>query len=442
MKIHRASTSTHSLPGTLKLAGCITAACFTLLAGAPAKAETIVFGQSDTILRMGGSDFERSKNLYPLTEYLRVSVVSASKDGSATSLHIGGWARVDLADRTRNDYTDADLQYGYISYQGAKNNLIINAGRQFITEGVAAQRLDGMYVRSDFAAGFGASAFVGTPAVTEPSFEGDDFLFGGRITHSMNKYYTLGISGLKSFAGSAQYREEQGLDLWLHPFKQMDVTGRSSYNSMTEGWMEHDYTLSYNPLENVRLTANVSNINYEDYFYKATTAALSLNNRLLEPNEKVLAIGGSLAYTPASNFTIVADYKNYDYDIARTAHYYGAKATALLPRDISTGLSLHRMDGQSSALQYNELRLYAAKKIQKFGLAADFIVLNFDNATNDVHNAYTVVGSASYDFTDSVRVVGNVDYSRNPFFDNEVRGLLKLTYAFDTRRTAERGAKE
>ena len=444
MKNHLSSKSTYTVPDSVKLAGCIAIACSTLLAVTPAIAETVVFGQSDTILRLGRTNFEGSKNLFPAYEYLRLSVISAEKDGSATSLHFGGWARGDLGDKSARDrYTDADLQYGYLSFQGAKNNLVINAGRQFVTEGVAAQRLDGIYVRNDFVAGFAAAAYIGSPVVTEPNFKADDMVFGGRVTQSNYKYYTLGVSALKSFSESARYREEEGIDLWLHPIKQVDLTGRSSYNSITDGWMEHAYALSYTPIDSLRLSADISNINYKDYFYKVTTSALIFNplTNGIDPNEKVLSIGGSVAYTPIKDLTVVADFRNYNYDIAKSANYFGGKATYSLPDSLAAGFSIHRMDGNTDKLNFHVYRVFASKKISHLDLALDFIDVNYDSRINGVRNAYTVACAASYEFNEKVKVGADVDYSKNPDFDNEVKGLVKLTYAFDTKRAAEGGSK-
>lgn len=444
MKIHLSDKSIFTASGSLKLAGCITAACCTLLAGVPAMAETTISGQSDTILRLGRTNFEGSKNLFPAYEYLRLSAISTEKDGSATSFHFGGWARADLGDKSARDkYFDADVQYGYLSYQGAKNNLIINAGRQFVVEGVAAQRLDGLYARSDFAAGFAAAAYVGSAVVTEPNSKADDMLFGGRITQSNNKYYTLGVSALKSFSDSARYREEQGVDLWLHPVKQVDITGRSSYNSMTDGWMEHAYALSYTPIDSLKLGVDVSNINYRDYFYKVTTSAFVFDplTNGIDPNEKVLAIGGSVSYAINKNYTIAGDYKNYDYDIAKSANYYGGKLTYSLPDSYAAGISVHRMDGDSDRLNYYEYRVYASKKLGKADVTLDVIDLNYDKRMNKEKNALTIVAATSYEISNSLKIRADVEYSKNPYFNNEVKGLLKLTYLFNTKHAAEGGAK-
>lgn len=421
------------------MAGGIAAVACALLTAAPASAETSFSGKSDTLMRIRES--LDNKTNFQLYEYLRLSTVSVDKDGSSTSLHIGGWGRLGDQQTFNGNDVEGDLQYGYISYQGAKNNLTINAGRQFVVEGVAAQRLDGLYVRSDFAGGFAAAAFVGSPVNTdEIELKGDDFVYGGRISQSNNKYYSLGVSALKSFADSAHYREEEGVDLWLHPLKQIDITGRSSYNSLTSGWMEHAYAVSYIPRDDLRLSVDLSNINYEDYFYRVTTSALSLKNGILgnlDPKEKLMAIGGSASWTPVENITVTADYRNYNYEIAKSANYFGGKIAYSVPQSYAAGISFHRMDGDVNKLKYYETRVYASKKLGRADVSLDFIDLYYDSKINDIKNTLYVVAASSYEISEALKIGVDIDYSRNPDFDNEVQGLVKLTYVFDSKRADE-----
>lgn len=415
-----------------------------ILAATPAMADgTVLSGESTTILRARES--VDKKSIYPAYEYLNLSLTNLTKDGSL-SFYFGGWGRVDLGNRSTDKYQDGDLQYGYLSYRGPKNNLVVNMGRQFISAGVASEKLDGLYVRSDFAAGIGAAAYVGTPVVSEPNSKGGDLIYGGRITQTLPKYYTIGASILKVEQGGDRYREEEGVDLWLHPLKQIDAVGRSSYNSITNGWMEHNYVLTYSPLDNLSINASYSNINYKDYFFHMTTNVFSLFSPtnptgLIDPNEKVQTLGGSISYTPIKALTVAADYKNYNYDIAGDANYYGGKATFSLPELFVAGFAVHRMDGKTDKLRYNEYRVFVSKKISHLDLTADFFDVNYDSRINGIRNTYTIVGAASYEITPSLKIGADVDYSKNPDYDNEVAGLVKLTYAFDTRRGAEGRAK-
>jgi hypothetical protein len=426
----------------IRLAGGCAAAC-ALLAAAPALAETsLISGESTTMFRIGHTDFQDQKNLDTAYEYLHLTASRTDKDGNSLSLQLGGWLRGDLADQSANDRrTDSDLQYGFLSYQRARNNQVVNAGRQLVTEGVATERLDGLYLRSDLPAGFGAALYVGSPVVTEPNFQAENLVFGGRVTHTVSDYYTVGVSALKSYQDSTRYREEQGVDLWLHPVTGVDLTGRSSYNSLTGGWMEHDYRLSYAPLGQLRLFGNLSNINYRDYFYRVTTSALSFTNRLIDPNEELMALGGGATWMPVESLAVTGEYRNYDYDIAGTANYYGGKVSFSKPELLSAGLSVYRMDGAADRLRYLEYRGFASKTIGKTDLALDLIDVHYDTPLNDVRDAFTASASALYRWSDSLKFGADIDYSHNPDFDNEVRGLLKLSYAFEAKRTAEGGAK-
>lgn len=414
-----------------------------LAAGSAMAEETVLSGESTTIFRIKESIDK--KNIYPAYEYLRLSATNLDKDGRL-SFYFGGWGRVDLGDRSTDKYQDGDIQYGYLSYRSPKNNLVVNLGRQFVAEGVAAERIDGAYLRSDFKGGFGAAVFAGAPVVTETNSKGGDLIYGGRLTHSMPQYYTIGVSALTVNQGSDIYREEEGVDIWLHPLKQLDVVGRSSYNSITYGWMEHDYMATYTPLDNLTVNADYSKINYNDYFFQMTTNVFSLISPSnpagqIDPNEKVQTMGASVAYAPIKTLTIAADYKNYNYEIAGDANYYGGKATFSLPGSFVAGCAIHRMDGNTEKLRYNEYRVFASKKMHYFDFTTDFFNVTYDSRIKGVKNAYTVIGAASYDISPSLKIGADIDYSKNPNYDNAVAGLIKLTYAFDIRRGAERGVK-
>jgi len=443
LKNHDATKSRSGFCTNVALCAVI-AAYLPFSAAAPALAEgTALSGESTTVLRAGQSIDK--KDLYPAYEYLHLSATNLDQDGRV-SFYMGGWGRTDLGDKSTDKYQDGDLQYGYLSYRAPKNNLVVNLGRQFIAEGVAAEKVDGLYLHSDFKAGFGAAAFVGAPVVTEPNASGGDLIYGGRITHTMPQYYTLGVSALKASRSGDRYREEEGFDVWLHPLKQVDAVGRSSYNSITEGWMEHDYQLTYAPLDNLNINANYSDINYKNYFFHMTTNVFSLISPsnptgLIDPNEKLQTAGGGIAYTPIKALTLAADYKNYGYDIAGHANCFGGKATLALPGAVVAGFAIHRMDGATDKLRYDEYRVFASKKIYLFDFTADFFDVNYDSRINGVKNSYTVIGAASYAISPNLKVGADVDYSKNPNYDNEVAGLFKVTYAFDIRRSADGRAK-
>ena len=205
--------------------------------------------------------------------------------------------------------------------------------------------------------------------------------------------------------------------------------------------MNHDYVITFNLLENLRISGNTSYISYKDYFYQVTTSALSLTNGLLNPNEKVLTLGGSIDFSPVKYLRLTADYKNYGYDIAGLAQYYGGNATFSLPDSFVAGFSVHRMDVETDNLRYDQYRVFAQKKLGKADLTVDFFNVNYQGAINGIKNTYLVTGAAAYDITENFRVAADINYLKDTLYDNAVTGLVKVTYAFDKKLGAEGRAK-
>lgn len=434
------------LGGSSSMTVCILfgiTALWVLASAASVEAQTTtISGESSTILRLRETqDNRRFNSLY---EYLQLRA-DASLAGQGTfSAALGGWGRTDLRDRSAERWTDGDLRYGYVTYAGQKDNLLINTGRQFIAEGVAAERLDGIYLRGDLAAGFGAAAFIGSPVtMSQPGYPSGDFLYGGRITHSLPQYYSIGISALHVEERGGRLREEKGVDLWLQPMPSLEVVGRSSYNSLTSGWMEHAYTATYRPLEALSVSVDLSKVNYRDFFHNVTTSVFSLRQGIIDPNESFLSVGGIIAYLPSDKVVLSLDYKDYSYEMAGRAKYFGGKATFAASDSFSAGLSLHRMDGESARLSYDEYRLFASKKVGPFDFTLDLFDVRYDSYINGTKDAYYAAAGLGWAMSDRMRVAADVELSRTPDFDKDVRGMVIFTYSFDKKFGSEgRAASE
>lgn len=410
-----------------------------LFSGLPAAVDAASLTvDSNTILRMREKFDGRSD--YPLYEYLNVSVDSQWHQGFVTA-DFGGWGRVDLRNQRTGSPNDKAMQYGHVGYSGKMNNLSFQAGRQFIAEGVATERLDGLYLRNDLAAGFTTAAFVGMPVVTQTDFLGGDLLYGGRIAHSVKRFYTVGISALKVDEDGDRIREEEGIDLWVHPWDKVDITGRSTYNSITSSWMEHAYSVMVVPLAALRVHADLSAVNYRDYFHSVTTNALKLKTGFIDPLEKVFSLGGGIGYTAFNRLNLSADYKNYHYEIAGDAQYYGGRAGLLLPAAFTAGIAVHRMEGENDKLRFDEYRVFVSKRVGKADLTADFFNVHFDSPINGIKSTYSVIVAASYEITPRWKVAADVEYGKTVDFDERVSGLVKLNYYFDVKLDKEERAK-
>ncbi len=388
-----------------------------------------VTGDSSTYVQ--SREAEDSSKILGVYEYLDFAVQNIGNE--TISFHTGGWLRYDLKEEEFGDKSANDLQYSYLSFKSKTDNTVVNLGRVMVFEGVAAERVDGLYARTDLMAGFGISGFGGSPVETGSDMPGNNVIYGGRLSHQFGDVYKIGISALKEEKDSQDYRREEGLDIWVHPINKVDLTGRSSYNDVTKGWMEQSYALMLGPFEKLRLNATASWINYDDYFFRTTMSAFTLQSGLIQPNEKVRTLGGEASYPITDQVLITADYKNFSYDIAGKADYFGGKVKYSLSGSGGAGIGYHAMMGETDKLKYNEYRVYAYKKFGHLDVSADVIDVAYVNAINGVKDSYSASLAAQYDLAEAWKLGADVEYSHNPDFDRDIRVFFKVLYHFGAK---------
>jgi hypothetical protein len=360
-------------------------------------------------------------------EYLNFSV----QDAGNISFHMGGWLQHDLRGEEFDKRSDSDLQYAYLSYKSKSNNAVVNLGRVMVFEGVAAERVDGVYVRTDLAGNFGVSAFGGQPVDVGLDLPGNNTIYGARLTHQVPGLYRIGLSFLKEEKNSEDFRKEEGVDLWLKPVNKVELTGNSKYNAVTSDWASHSYFLVLGPFSKVRLSTEASLINYKDYFTGASTSAFIFQPSVIDPNEKARILGEEVAYDLTDKVNFSVNYKAYAYEMAGHANYYGGNLKYRAAPSGGAGLSIHKMDGNTDRLRYSEYRVYGYNKIGKTNITLDFIDVAYAAAINDVKDAYSISLAALYDMTEKLKLGADVEYSKNPDFDKDIRTFFKLIYHFD-----------
>lgn len=364
-------------------------------------------------------------------EYLDFAIQNIGNE--TISFHTGGWMHYDFRDDELGRKSPSDLQYAYLSFKSKTDNTIVNLGRVMVFEGVAAERVDGAYARTDLMGGFGISAFGGIPVETNIDEPGDNVIYGARLSQGLGDVYRIGVSALKEEKDSMDYRKEGGIDVWVHPMNKVDITGRSSYNDITRGWMEHSYSLMLGPFDKLRFNTTAQWINYDDYFYAVTTNALSVFSGLLQDDERVRILGEEASYPITDRVSIVADYKNYNYALAGNANYYGGKLKYSVAESGGAGIGYHRMDGSTDTLRYNEYRIYGTKKFGKLDVTADVIDVSYASPINGVKDAYSLSFGGQYTLTEAWKIGADVEYSHNPDFNSDYRTFLKLLYHFGSK---------
>jgi hypothetical protein len=392
-------------------------------------------GESKTYL-LAREAFD-SSTFVPAYEYLDFKLEGIGQYD--VSFHFGGWLSQDLADKSFNKSFDYDLQYAYLSFRRDTANTMVNLGRLIVFEGVAADIVDGIYGKTDLQHGFAVSAYAGSPVETD-YFDGNgDFIYGARLSHGVKNLYEIGFSYLRENGDNSFDREEEGVDLWIRPVNKVQLVGKSSYSSEESEWMEHSYNLALGPFSGFTITPMVSWINYESFFSATTSAAFKFEPDIIDRDERALIIGADGQYSWNNKLIVAADYKNFGYDIAGSANYYGGKLTYNVFESSSVGLGYHRMDGDDERLKYNEYRAYVHDRAGKFDVFVDGFLVVYDEEINGRETAYSVSGGAGYDFSKQLRLEADAVYSQNPFYDKDIRGFFKLIYKFNIMPQTKKG---
>lgn len=392
-------------------------------------------GESKTYL-LDREAFDSSR-IIPVYEYLDFNLDGIGRYD--VSFHFGGWLSQDLADKSFDKRFDGDLQYAYLSFRRDTANTIVNLGRLMVFEGVAAEHVDGIYAKTELQRGFAVSGYAGSPVETDYLDGNGDFIYGARLSHGIRYLYEIGFSYLRENGDASFDREEEGVDLWYRPVNKVQLVGKSSYSSEKSGWLEHSYNLALGPFSGFTITPTVSWINYETFFAAATSGAFRFEPDIIDRDERALIIGADGQYTMNSKLIVAADYKNFGYDVAGSANYYGGKLTYKVFELSSVGLGFHRMDGDNERLKYNEYRAYVHERAGKFDVVLDSFFVTYDKEINRRKTATSVSGVVGYDMSKQLRLEADAVYSKNPYYDKDIRAFFKLIYKFNIMPQAKKG---
>lgn len=406
-----------------------------------AQAETSV--DSTTILRIEQRDVGGStkQDILPATQFMGLDVDSLG-DGNL-SLHLYGWGRYDLLDKSfNNERADGSLTYGYLQYRFKQANAEVRAGRFFIREGIVNEQVDGISLRGDLPLGFGLSAFGGATVHTakspgETSDGKGDVLYGSRANYRYKGMLELGVSGVYESKAPTLTNHTKGdhrllgMDLWLSPVKMVELMGHTSYNPETRTAAEHTYLLNIKPIKRLLLSAEFNEQRDKSYLY----AWSIFSGAALDPRDKSRSTGGRISYdlTPAVELT--ADYKHYTRELGN-ADRFGADARfKFLNNSVRGGIAYHYLRagsgfaiGTNPSASYHELRAYAMHDTKTYFAALDVIDYIFNDKIFNEKSAWEAIASLGYHITPALALSGDLSHGRNPQFTEETRGLVRLTY--------------
>lgn len=427
---------------------------------AAAQAETSV--NSTTIFHAfqeERSGFEK-KEYAPLTQFLGVDSDQLG-DGNL-SLHLHGWGRFDLADKSYdNDRADGSLIYGYLRYRFPQANGQATLGRFQVFEGIVNEQVDGIGASSDLPYGFGISAFGGATVHTEdlPGEKSDgkgNGIVGGRLNYRYGGKLELGLSGV--YESQAPELENQlpasqgkfgshrlvGGDIWFAPHRMVEMAGHTSYNTETSGVAEHSYLVTLRPRVDLTLSCEFNEQNERDLFYSSVMFATLVQGL----DDESRSIGGRASYQLTKSAELAGDYKHYDRDLGKADRFGGNLRFTLAEKGVRSGLGYHYLRSSpdfapvptsGASGSFHEARGWAMHDTKRYFAALDAIGYFFREEINNRSSAVEVIGSLGYHLSPALALSGDLSYGSNPQFDSELQGVLRLTY--DASFTGKGGSK-
>ena len=426
------------------------------LAALPATVNAESSVDSTSILRIqhdsgGGAP---GKTLAPLTQFLGVDYDKLG-DGNL-SAHLYGWGQLNLADHNPSlgngdSSVEGNLTYGYLQYRFDNANARVRAGRLFVNEGIINEQVDGVSARTDLPYGFGISSFGGatvhTVQIPGAGTDGKgDGIFGGRVNYRKGGLLELGFSGVYEskapsrgplptgvLPGSYGDHRVVGGDIWISPVSKLQLSGHTSYNTETAKVAEHSYLLQATPVKDLVLSANFDELHDRDYFYSSVLFSDMIKNL----GQESRTLGWSASYPLVKDTELSVDYKHYSRDIGAAERFGGELRGNFLDNSLRSGLGYHYLRaGADFAItpvyqasgSFQEIRCYLMRDTKSYFASFDVIDYLFLKPVDTKNSAWEASGSLGYHLAPDLALSSDLSYGQNPQYNNEFKGLFRLTY--------------
>ena len=391
--------------------------------------------QSETILRVFETDVrengdDKGKTVVPLYEYLQFDFENFTEKN--LSFHGYGWGRHDFSQSGYYDReTDGEFLYGYLQYSGSTDNLLVRVGRQYIFGFDSDSSVDGILVNTDISPGFSISAFGGQPSsLRSENGRGGDLTAGGRIAFHQGNSVELGLFYQYVANDSNRDEEEVGFDLSAYLPMGVSLSGRSKWNLVTDGWAEHSYQASGRIL-GVLIRPFFEYFEYENFFNERENSADPFRF-LAETKEKITTFGSDFTYPVIPSVDVGAKFKYYEYDqINESAQYISALTVWRWEKLSEWGAELGLMNGDGSGNRYFLGRTYVYKTLPPGFVTGDFVYAHYDEEIlGRDYSVFFSLGAGRNFLDDALEVKLSGDFSSDPYFDTNLRGMLNVRYNF------------
>lgn len=392
---------------------------------------------SETIFRAFERDTDKQDDVLvvPAYQYLRFDLGALDEGG--LSLHMYGWGRYDFNDSDYFEHNpDGELLYGYLEYNRPDYGLNFTLGRQHVMAGIINNSIDGLGIKSALTPYFKLALYGGSPVgLSSEDGRSGDSIWGSRVAGHKAAEYEIGLSYKKKKSDGEADEEMAGFDLFAElPFN-FNFFGFSSYNLDTQGWGEHSYDIRFD-IMGFNFRPFYQRFRYEDFFNTKDNSANPFRF-LADSGEILSSLGTDLIWQWFDRLDLGAKLNLYDYDRRNyQAFYFEGNANLNLNGLSRIGGQLGRMHGDTNPTRYILTRAFfywdEPAFLSRLGfITGDVMYVHYDEEIySQDYSLWLSLGAGMRFFDDAMQVKLSGDWGDDPFFDTDIRGLLKIEYTY------------
>ena len=226
-----------------------------------------------------------------------------------------------------------------------------------------------------------------------------------------------------------------GVDLSAFLPANMSFYGYSAYNTETDGWAEQNFELRI-PVGRVLFKPTFQHFAYQDFFGTGANAVGPFRV-LANTDETLTAYGLDAIWSVNDEWTLTGKAKFFDYDQKDDAQTYSAQLAWHGDKSQYGGEIGRTVADKTAGNDYTLMRLFGyceamAGRTPLDFVSADVLWAYYDEAIYGKDSSlFLSLGTGKHFLGDALTVKLSGDYSRDPYYDNDLRGMLTIAYVFD-----------
>jgi hypothetical protein len=397
------------------------------LALTPARALAVdVHGATNTIPYYYSETIQDKEKSY-LALYQFVDFEADNLGTDRLDIYFSGWGRGDTMtkmDPENKAIGDAQLDAAFVRWSDEQRIFDASLGRRLISMGPVLEQVDGLLFQIEPSPGFGLQGFGGAPVFSKLGERDGDWEYGGRLYAGWTPFFEIGVSAANRTEANEADRTMVGGDLSIFPDPHVDVLGHAYYDVLYGSLYDANGTLLLRPAADMKVLGQWERempsayLGMSSFFSVFTFGAIN-------------KVNAEWKYIAANRVALSAEYNNYTYDDAKGANRYGGSIGVLWgdKRDNTFDVGLHRLDRSDNG--YLEARAYFYQDIlKKVYLALDGVYYKLDEEIYNVDDGFVGTGTLGWHVVGGLDVQASGVYLSSPYYDSDVRGLMRIAYNF------------